>query len=475
MTMGGKVLLLSGCLVASGCVTDHTVQVRPISDPNSKLHFSGGLLAEGRGQLAIGAVGLALESFRTLQRQQPDNPEVYASIAACYAAMGRLDLTRTNLELALAYAPNDPALLQTLASTLDKLGETEQAAQVRTEVRMAAAARAQSQSSAAPVTPLGVPRAASMTVKVPEAAPPPAVAAAPEQRIAAADLGPAKVNLASFSLARIGKPALVARAEVAIPHAEVSPAVLALAQTPADGAVAISSVPQARVDLHAASAERVQQHGFATIAPVLVVEAVEPTARVLRPNAQPAVPPPPPISRTAERQQEDASREAGPYLERTSLREVALITVAKPERQQKLPSRSPELPRMAVIAPQLADRPAAQPAPRSLLAAAAVRWVPLRYAAPGQNVQLLNAARTNGLAARTRVTLVDRGWRKVAIGNARSVRQRSLVLYSPGRWHVAARLAAQFRCKAVRVASIKNVIVLLGRDAAFRRGATSRA
>src|SRR5438105_2640686 len=116
MARGGRFLLLGGSLAAASCTMDHNVHVRPIANADAKMKFSGGLLNEARGQLALGNVGLALETFRTLQREQTDSADAFAGIAACYAAMGRYDLARLNYELALAYAPEDPRLLTALAS-----------------------------------------------------------------------------------------------------------------------------------------------------------------------------------------------------------------------------------------------------------------------------------------------------------------------------------------------------------------------
>lgn len=467
MTRGGKFLLLGGCLAATGCATDQTVQVRAISDPHSKLHYSGGLLAEARGQLAMGAVGLALESFRTLQRQQPGNSDVYAGIAACYAQMGRYDLTRTNYELALAYAPNDPALLQALASTLDSLGESKQAAQVREEVRTAAAKSVQPHLTETRVTPLGVPRATTMTVKVPDASPPAKVQAAAEPRIASPVLSLAKVSFASSSLVNATKPVLAAT-EVTLP-VENSPApVASLPEEPAKPLV----LPAAAVDVSVPRLNEVAPRALTVAASVLATDydvTAGTVAAVVQPTAAGKV------GAVGERSLDPHADARGPFLARTSMREVALITVATPRKQSKLEPRPSQLPQIAKIDAPPADRPPVAPAPRQLLAASEVRWLPLRYAPRTQPIQLLNAARADGLAARTRVALVDRGWRKVSIGNARAARQHSLVLYSPGRWRVAARLAAQLRCKAVRMASVKNVVVLLGRDAAFRRGTISRA
>src|SRR3954454_18121614 len=110
MARGANILLLGCSLAVTGCGTDG-VQVRPLADASAKFRYSGGLLEQGRAQLALGATGLALETFRTLQRQQPESADVFAGLAACYAKMGRFDLARTNYEFALAYAPQDQALL----------------------------------------------------------------------------------------------------------------------------------------------------------------------------------------------------------------------------------------------------------------------------------------------------------------------------------------------------------------------------
>jgi hypothetical protein len=165
----------------------------------------------------------------------------------------------------------------------------------------------------------------------------------------------------------------------------------------------------------------------------------------------------------------------GPYLERTSRGEVALITTPPHIRMAQLYSEIVRAPTIASIAPT--KRPASpKPKPQQMaLVATRVQWVPLKYASMPQNVEILNAARSQGLAARTRIVLQDRGWRKIRIGNARNVRQRSLVLYSAAHVQIAHRLAAQFRCAALKVAGLNNVVVLLGRDAAARRGQSARA
>ena len=96
MIRGGKILLMSSGLAAASCGIDHNVEVRAIPQPGAKWQYGGGLLADARAQLALGSVGLALESFRKLQREQPESADTYAGIAACYATMGRYDLARAN-------------------------------------------------------------------------------------------------------------------------------------------------------------------------------------------------------------------------------------------------------------------------------------------------------------------------------------------------------------------------------------------
>lgn len=98
---------------------------------------------------------------------------------------------------------------------------------------------------------------------------------------------------------------------------------------------------------------------------------------------------------------------------------------------------------------------------------ATVRFVPLKQSNVRMaSVRLLNAARVQGLAARTRNTLFDRGWRGIAIGDAGAARAQSVVLYPAHRRATALSLARQFGFKAAQRASGREITVLLGRDAA---------
>ena len=130
-----------------------------------------------------------------------------------------------------------------------------------------------------------------------------------------------------------------------------------------------------------------------------------------------------------------------PRLERLSLGEVALV--------------SPGESRWASLVVKKDQR------------SATVRFVPLRQnVVRFASVRLLNAARVQGLAARSRATLLDRGWRGIAIGDASALRRQSLLMYPAHRRATALSLARQFGIKATQRVAGREITVLLGRDAA---------
>jgi hypothetical protein len=129
-----------------------------------------------------------------------------------------------------------------------------------------------------------------------------------------------------------------------------------------------------------------------------------------------------------------------PRLERLSSGEVALVTTTKP-----IWRSSKEV---------------------QTASGSTVRWVAL--ADPGRpNVQILNAARTQGLAASARTVLVGRGWRKIEVADAPMPQRKSVVLYPKNRAILGRRLAAQFGVTA-EMADRDDVILVLGRDAVDR-------
>lgn len=124
----------------------------------------------------------------------------------------------------------------------------------------------------------------------------------------------------------------------------------------------------------------------------------------------------------------------GPRLERLSLGEVALITSGEPV--------------WRVVGKRDGQK-------------LALQFVPLQPAA-----RLLNAARVEGLAARTRDTLAGKGWAKMEIGDAPAVRERTLVLYPADDRAKAERLVAQLGVGTVQPSFAGRITVLLGRDLA---------
>jgi hypothetical protein len=173
-------------------------------------------------------------------------------------------------------------------------------------------------------------------------------------------------------------------------------------------------------------------------APTLAVADAAPTVTIPLPPAAPvAQPNGEPGSRAFAGTRVAEAKQDGPRLERLSLGEVALITRTEPVWKAKL----------------------VQSSTRS----ATFRWVEVKPVA-----RLLNAARVEGLAARTREKLASRGWTKLAIGDAPAVRSKTLVLYPEYRAGMARRLAAQFGFTHLQSFSGSEIVVLLGRDAASR-------
>jgi hypothetical protein len=473
--------MLSGSLAMAGCVTDQNYRVRAIADPAAKFRYGGTLVAQGRAQLALGNVGLALETFRKAQREQPPSADSFAGIAACYGAMGRYDLARANYEYALAYAPNDVGLLTALASSLERLGEGEQAASVRAEASRLAAAPALTVRAEVPARmPEGVPRVSSVTVELPKPTPVadapvhatagpmpkttaegrviPAVAASqlppPTVKISATSLPPPTIQLGAVASVQMSSNALVPMKtglelnEVIVPIRIEAPE--AIAPRPTEPAVERSVAATTTTAPLAATAKML------LAASTQKAPAVQRTDD--RPPAMPTVGPREEILARG-----DPQEESGPRLQRLSQSEVSLVTGTVPVRP-----RGPQMPRPTHTEVAMIQ------APQRLASADSVRWLPLKYAPPRVPIQLLNAARTQSLAARTRAALLNHGWSKIRIGNARKIRQHSLVLYASARWAVARRLAAHLGCKAVRSDKVQNVVVLLGRDGALPRRGSAR-
>jgi tetratricopeptide (TPR) repeat protein len=285
-------------------------------------------LGEAEAQLVAGNVGLALEAFRQVLRDNPGNVAAAVGIAHCYDQMGRPDLSGRWFETALASAPENTTILNDFAASLEKQGKLNDAASVRAEAA----------------------------------------------RLNAGTARPA-VNLSADAL------------------------------TPGADAAALSSVT---VTLPApAPARRPDSAGKQNDTPAIAA-AVE-------------------------------AKQRGPRLERLSLGEVALITTPMPIWKGEVVQQSAQ--------------------------SVTFRWTAVRPLA-----RLLNAARTEGLAARTRQKLEAKGWKKIEIGDAPAVRASTLVLYPEYRWKTARKLASQFGFTHLQAFSGSEIVVLLGRDAAALKG-----
>ncbi|QNP46209.1 LytR C-terminal domain-containing protein [Sphingomonas sediminicola] len=408
-------------------------------------------IAEARGQLALGNVALALEAFRLAQREDPNNPDALVGIATCYDQMGRFDLSRRNYEAALALAPSSTEILGALASSLQLQGRTEEALGVRQEIAARAAASAALEQAVAEVpAPM---RSAPETEAVQTAAAAPAVIVPVEPvQVAAApavETAPAPRTWAAAPVAlSVSTPERVGVDVPAIQTARVEMVAEAPAPVPAETAAAPAAASKPAVQT--AAVGRSVTIKLPPPRPVQSVPASKPAAAVPLAPAMPLDEPPqeavfvplkPYVRPVAE---PVVAEERGPRLERMSMGEIALITVPKPVWQPTTVARN--------------DR------------TTTLRFVPLRqaYALPVK-VRLLNAARVDRLAARTRVWLAARGWRGLSIGNAQATRTRSVILYPANQRALAQRLSAQFGFPIARRASGSHMVVLLGTDAASRK------
>lgn len=458
MKRGGKFLVSTAMLAVAGCGGEQgKLEIRstptPLAQGQRTVPYR---IAEARGQLARGNVALALEAFRIAQRENPNSADALAGIASCYDQMGRFDLSRRNYEAALALAPSNLEILGAFASSLQLQGRTDEALSVRREIaaRSAATAELEQQVAEIPAPMRSAPQQQATPVLATAD-----VASTPAVELPARTWGAASVDLTVATPDKVG---------VAIPRIETGrvevipekPAALVAAtpvpktaiQTAAAGQTVTIELPPARpvrdvpvpVTLNPApvpvSAPAPRPVDPAPAAPApnpvspqppadapVAVAALAPLERYVRPIAEPAL-----------------VEERGPRLERLSMGEIALITVPKP------------VWRSATVA--------------QTSRSTTVRFVPLREANAGPiKVRLLNAARIDRLAARTRVWLAARGWRGMSIGNAYKTRARSVILYPANQRALAQRLSAQFGFPIARRAVGSHMIVLLGSDAARRK------
>lgn len=494
MNRGGKAALLVSSMAIGGCTgAAPGVSVRAIANPSAEISRSTDALAVARGQLMIGNVGLALEAFRKAQRENPADPAVLSGIGDCYSAMSRFDLAQTNYEAALALAPHDRKLLLGLAAIYERQGKTARAVITRAEAKAAlpappavaiAAAQAEpakpKRSDMAAAAPAKSPEAyaaipkpaiGSITVELPQARPAGRLNGhAPEPSVPVLELAqlepaqpastaPAAMAVQSVTAAALRKvtvqlpPAMPASQLQAQPlrpapellFAQAEPANVPSAPlaAPADQPTFHPTLRSVAVELPAARpAQRLEEREIAAAVPQIQEYAAAPSdIDVPLPPARPAPAPVPPQN---DRRDAAVALAPAPRLERLSRGEVALVTTGKPL------WKSPGKMQMASTT-------------------TSVRWVALQSSRDRPNVRILNAARSQGLAASARTVLFDRGWRKLAVGDAPAVLRKSVVLYPKGREELGRRLARQFGVSA-QMAERDDVVLMLGRDSVHRIG-----
>jgi hypothetical protein len=434
----------------------------------------------------LGNVGLALEGFRKAQRYNSSDPAALEGIGDCYASMGRLDIAQSNYESALALAPHDPKLLLALADVLEHEGLVARAAETRAEASGFARATASASAPPAPEQRVAVPIASigSVTVKLPPAHPAPqleprrvalaepvlnqpaAVAVSVPRPVADAAV-PVALPAAQAAAKLDGRPATLPQREIGlletpaiVPPAQVPPVVLPAVMpvslpgpgvrlelqplTLAEAPIQLPSQPDAPPAQSVREAVAPADPRVDPRAAVLTQQLIE-HSNALASNTPvtlpPARPAPAPLQAPSAPDRVALAASPAPRLERLSSGEVALLTTDKPLWQA---------PRNVQIA-----------------TASSVRWVALANAPARPNVQILNAARSRGLAASARTVLSNRGWRKIAIGDAPVAQHASVVLYPKSQAALGRRLAAQFGV-AARMMKRNAVVLILGRDAVDR-------
>jgi hypothetical protein len=219
------------------------------------------------------------------------------------------------------------------------------------------------------------------------------------------------------------------------------PVRIAAAANASTGSVTVK-LPPAR-PVHAPATESASYTRPAVAAPQQPQLSSSITVALPPPRPAPALP-----ARHDQEPQVAIAPSSEPRLVRLSRGEVALVTSGRPLWPSQSVSQS--------------------------FASTTVRWVPLRDSTAKPNVQILNAARRQGLAGSARTVLLDRGWRKIAVGDAPATRATSVVYYPRNRSVLGHSLAAQFGVSARQIDG-DVLFLVLGRDATNLVGSQRRS
>ena len=459
MAIGGKLLCGVALLAVAACATEQgELTIRATSSPlAAKSRPVPARIAEARAQLLLGNVGLALESFRIAARDDPSSSEALAGLAESYDRMRRFDLSRRYYEAALAVAPADAGLLEQFAVSLERQRKPDEASAVRREIAMRrgqVAVPSVAEPAAAPVVSAQI-AAPAQSLTVPLAAPQLAASTAPvaigrERARPALAPRPAKAEPAAAAVA-VAVPTPTTAPVASRPSVQVAAAPATAAERAPAPAAPVVAASEARPELRVGpiSDPRPEQAFTAsTPAPAASVTVALPPAR---PAAVQAKVEPSPSKRPEAKPQLARIGGEPPRLERLSLAEVALVTKVAPLWQPRIVAQTNR--------------------------STTIRFVPLKqHSQATASVRLLNAARSHRLAAHTRDYLSAKGWRRIAIGDAKEIRETSIIYYPESRRRTAEILAAQFRIRVLRRAGEDSAIVMmLGRDAARTRSRRTSA
>lgn len=162
-----KPALLAAALLctAAGCATPR-LDIREVGGAHVRKsgETASGRAALGLSQLALGNVGLAVESFRRALREDPRSHQAMLGLAECYLQMGKPSLARRSLEQALALRPDVPELYRALAAAAEGEGKPSEAAQLRKEAELRSAPPVAAPAMAAETAPVSAPPESTVTV-----------------------------------------------------------------------------------------------------------------------------------------------------------------------------------------------------------------------------------------------------------------------------------------------------------------------
>ncbi|WP_265569676.1 tetratricopeptide repeat protein [Sphingomicrobium nitratireducens] len=467
-------------LAVAACASDK-IEIRQIASPIQQGDMAvADRLAEAAGQMRLGNIGLALESYRKALRTSPTSVGAHAGIARAYDQMGRFDLSMNHYQQALALRPDEPRLYRMLAASLKRQGRPVDAARVMAEAQTRAAALAAREEALATM--------ASVEAETEAPAPMPAPVAEPEfdqaeltaerERVLAAAharpdfaaeaieareaLAAAEKALASLPerpvefLGPPSRPELVAGSLAVVPEplraSGVTVRLPAAAARPMPQRVAAP----ARVMANAPKAPGVRTK---VVSGSLVTETVEFAPQRI------AAPEPDLVAVAA------PVAAPGPRLERLSGGEVALVTSADPIWQEppvvtlaSAPER-PELPadrpleirsdKVALLDMPKVARPLLNP---PALTRSAVEPAPVLLVAAGQSTRVAELAREH---------LDAQGLANVTIDRSPTARRHSILLYPKGRREEALVLARRFGFRIVaQPGPVTEMVLHLGSDAA---------